>query len=68
MSQTDPLEEILKNENLEKISELIKTLPTIEKLTNKLSELDKRGELDLLLDLADQSLSILDAVQKADLI
>jgi Protein of unknown function (DUF1641). len=64
----DPLETLLKPENLEKLNKIADSLPTIEKLTDKLNEMDKNGQLDFLLNLTDQTLSLLDAVQKADLI
>ncbi|BFH72388.1 DUF1641 domain-containing protein [Sulfurisphaera javensis] len=65
---TDPLEKLTSPENIQRLSKLVDELPTIEKLMDKLSELDKKGELDQLIALTDQALSIIDAVQKADLI
>ncbi|EHP68248.1 Protein of unknown function (DUF1641) [Metallosphaera yellowstonensis MK1] len=67
MSQQDPLEILLKEENLQKITKLLDVLPTVEKITEKLSEMDRRGELDFMLDMLGQVVSIADAVQKADL-
>ncbi|PVU77766.1 DUF1641 domain-containing protein [Saccharolobus islandicus] len=68
ISTVDPLEEILKPENLSRLSKIVDALPTIEKLTDKITEMDKKGQVDFLLSLFDQTVSILDAVQKADLI
>lgn len=68
MAEQDPLEVLLKPENLEKIGKLADALPTIEKLTVKIVDMDKKGQLDFLLNLLDQAVSILDAVQKADLV
>ncbi|WP_338602033.1 DUF1641 domain-containing protein [Sulfolobus tengchongensis] len=64
----DPLEELLKPENLNKLSKIVDALPAIEKVTNKIVEMDKKGQVDFVLSLFDQTISILDAVQKADLI
>ncbi|MCI2414796.1 MAG: DUF1641 domain-containing protein [Candidatus Aramenus sp.] len=64
----DPLEVLLKPENLQKINKFVQALPTVEKLVDKMEELDKKGQLDLVMNLTDQVLSIVDAVQKADLI
>lgn len=66
--EQDPLEALLKPENLEKISKLANALPTVEKLMEKIGDMDKKGQLDFLFSLLDQTVSILDAVQKADLI
>ncbi|MEM0194303.1 MAG: DUF1641 domain-containing protein [Metallosphaera sp.] len=67
MTQQDPLETLLKEENLQKVTRLIDVLPTIEKITDKLNEMDKKGELDFMLDMLSQAVSIADAIQKADL-
>ena len=65
---TDPLEKLTDPQNIQRLSKLIDSLPTLEKLADKMTEMDKKGELDQLLALTDQAMSILDAVQKADLI
>jgi len=65
---TDPLEKLTEPENIQRLSKLVDSLPTLEKLVDKMTEMDKKGELDQLLALADQAMSILDVVQKADLI
>jgi len=65
---TDPLEKLTDPQNIQRLSKLIDSLPALEKLADKMTEMDKKGELDQLLALADQAMSILDAVQKADLI
>jgi len=65
---TDPLEKLTDPQNIQTLSKLIDSLPTLEKLADKMTEMDKKGELDQLLALADQAMSLLDAVQKADLI
>ncbi|WP_236748971.1 DUF1641 domain-containing protein [Acidianus manzaensis] len=68
MSQKeDALDELIKPENLEKLSKLADALPTVEKLMSKLQEMDSKGELDYILNLTDQVISILDLVQKTDL-
>ncbi|MEM0092276.1 MAG: hypothetical protein QXG62_06755, partial [Saccharolobus sp.] len=64
----DPLEELLKPENLNRLSKIVDALPAIEKMTGKLAEMDKRGQVDFILSMLDQTISIIDAVQKADLI
>ncbi|BCU69121.1 DUF1641 domain-containing protein [Stygiolobus caldivivus] len=70
MAQTveDPLEKLATPENIQRLSKLVDTLPTLEKVTSKLTEMDKQGQLDLLMGLLDQTVSLMDAVQKADLI
>ncbi|ARM76659.1 DUF1641 domain-containing protein [Acidianus manzaensis] len=68
MSEQDPLEVLLKPENLDKLTKLADALPTIEKLTEKIVDMDKKGQVDFMLNLLDQTMSILDAVQKADLV
>ncbi|MEM1859122.1 MAG: hypothetical protein QW396_01690, partial [Metallosphaera sp.] len=65
MSQQDPLEILLKEENLQKVTKLMDVLPTFEKVAEKLSEMDKKGELDFMLDMLGQVVSIADAMQKA---
>lgn len=62
------LDELLKPENLERMARLANSLPTVEKLLGKLQEMDQKGELDFLLNLVDQVTSILDLVQKTDLL
>ncbi|EWG07170.1 MAG: hypothetical protein ASUL_06613 [Candidatus Aramenus sulfurataquae] len=64
----DTLEVLLKPENLQKVNKFVQVLPTVEKLVDKMEEWDKKGQLDLVMNLTDQVLSIVDAVQKADLI
>jgi uncharacterized protein YjgD (DUF1641 family) len=64
----DPLEKLTNPENIQKLSKLIDALPALEKVTTKLTEMDKQGQLDLMMGLLDQTVSIVDAVQKADLI
>ncbi len=65
---SDPLE-VLSDEQISKsITELLEGMPSLVKLTSKISEMDKKGQLDVLMSLLDQSASIIDAVQKADLI
>jgi len=64
----DPLEKLTNPENIQKLSKLIDALPALEKVTTKLTEMDKQGQLDLMMGLLDQAVSIVDAVQKADLI
>ncbi|QGR20281.1 DUF1641 domain-containing protein [Stygiolobus azoricus] len=70
MAQTfeDPLEKLTNPENIQRLSKLIDALPALEKVTTKLAEMDKQGQLDLMMGLLDQTVSIIDAVQKADLI
>ncbi|WOE51715.1 hypothetical protein RQ359_001041 [Sulfuracidifex metallicus DSM 6482 = JCM 9184] len=64
----DPLEILSNQETIESLSKLLEGMPSLVKVTSKLSEMDKKGELDVLMGILDQSASILDAVQKADLI
>ena len=65
---TDPLEKLTEPQNIQRLSKLVDSLPIIEKLVDKMNEMDQKGELDQLLSLADQAMSIVDAIQKADLI
>jgi len=67
-SISDPLEKLTEPENIQRLSKLIDSLPTIEKLIDKMNEMDKKGEIDQLFSLIDQAFLIIDAVQKADLI
>jgi uncharacterized protein YjgD (DUF1641 family) len=64
----DPLEKLTNPENIQRLSKLLDALPALEKVTTKLTEMDKQGQLDLMMGLLDQTVSIVDAVQKADLI
>ncbi len=64
----DPIEELLKPENLNRLSKLLDALPAIEKVTDKFVEMDRKGQVDMMMSLFDQTISIIDAVQKADLI
>jgi CMP-N-acetylneuraminic acid synthetase len=64
----DPLEIMSNQETIESLSKLLEGMPSLVKVTSKLSEMDKKGELDVLMGILDQSASVLDAVQKADLI
>ena len=70
MSQsiTDPLEKLTEPQNIQRLSKLVDSLPTIEKLVDVMTEMDKKGELDQILSFADQALDIVDAIQKSDLI
>ncbi|AAY79554.1 DUF1641 domain-containing protein [Sulfolobus acidocaldarius] len=64
----DPLEKLVSPENMQRISKLVDSLSTIEKLTEKLNEMDRKGQLDTMLNMLDQAVEVVDAVQKADLI
>ncbi|AWR98328.1 DUF1641 domain-containing protein [Acidianus sulfidivorans JP7] len=68
MSEQDPLEVLLKPENLDRLTKLADALPTIQKLTEKIVDMDKKGQVDFMLNLLDQTMSILDVVQKTDLV
>jgi len=47
---------------------MAEALPALEKLSNLLTQLDKSGKLDNLLNLMQQGLDLLDAVQRAELV
>jgi len=64
----DPLERILTEDNLSRLAKMVEALPALEKLSNLLTQLDKSGKLDNLLNLMQQGLDLLDAVQRAELV
>ena len=64
----DPLERILTEENLSRLAKMAEALPALEKLSNLLTQLEKSGKLDNLLNLMQQGLDLLDAVQRAELV
>jgi uncharacterized protein YjgD (DUF1641 family) len=64
----DPLERILTEENLSRLAKMTEALPALEKLSNLLTHLEKSGKLDNLLNLIQQGLDLLDAIQRAELI
>ena len=64
----DPLEQILTEDNLSRLAKMAEALPALEKLSNLLTQLDKSGKLDNLLNLMQQGLDLLDAVQRAELV
>ena len=64
----DPLERILTEGNLSRLAKMAEALPALEKLSNLLTQLDKSGKLDNLLNLMQQGLDLLDAVQRAELV
>jgi uncharacterized protein YjgD (DUF1641 family) len=65
---SDPIEKLLEPQTFERLAKLIEASPTLEKIFEKLRELDTRGQLDTLLNIVDQGVSLIDAIQKADLI
>jgi len=64
----DPLERILTEDILSRLAKMVEALPALEKLSNLLTQLDKSGKLDNLLNLMQQGLDLLDAVQRAELV
>jgi len=64
----DPLEKLTAPENIKRITKIIDALPTIEKVTDKVVEMDKKGQIDMLMGMLDQAMGLIDAVQKADLL
>ncbi|MGC9105859.1 MAG: DUF1641 domain-containing protein [Thermoprotei archaeon] len=68
MSMADPLEKLLTEDNLNRLGKLIDALPAVEKLVNVVIDLDKSGKLDNLVNLMQQGLDLLDAVQRAQLV
>ncbi|MFP3261073.1 MAG: DUF1641 domain-containing protein [Sulfolobus sp.] len=64
----DPLEKLTAPENIKRIAKIIDALPTVEKVTDKVVEMDKKGQIDMLMGMLDQAMGLIDAVQKADLL
>ncbi|MEM1626372.1 MAG: DUF1641 domain-containing protein [Sulfolobaceae archaeon] len=64
----DPIEKLLEPQTFEKIGKFIDATPTFEKIVDKLRELDSRGQLDSMLNLIDQAITLIDAIQKSELI
>lgn len=62
------IDAISKPENLQRVSRIINALPAVEKLMNKLSEMDSKGQLDSLLSGLDELVSLIDIIQKGDII
>lgn len=65
---SDPIEKLLEPQTLEKLGKFIDATPTFEKIVDKLRELDTKGQLDSMMNLIDQALTLIDAIQKSDLI
>jgi len=64
----DPLEKLLIPENLKKLGKILDSLSGVEKLMSRLSEMEKMGDLDTLMNLMSQLAALVDAAQKADLL
>ncbi|MCQ4366350.1 MAG: DUF1641 domain-containing protein [Sulfolobales archaeon] len=62
------LDKLLSEDNLSRLAKMVEALPALEKLSNLLTQLDKSGKLDSLLNLMQQGLDLLDAVQRAELV
>ncbi|MCG2870641.1 MAG: DUF1641 domain-containing protein [Sulfolobales archaeon] len=62
------LDKLLSEDNLSRLAKMVEALPALEKLSNLLTQLDKSGKLDNLLNLMQQGLDLLDAVQRAELV
>jgi Protein of unknown function (DUF1641). len=62
------LDKLLSEDNLSRLAKMVEALPALEKLSNLLTQLDKSGRLDNLLNLMQQGLDLLDAVQRAELV
>jgi len=62
------LDKLLSEDNLSRLAKMAEALPALEKLSNLLTQLDKSGKLDNLLNLMQQGLDLLDAVQRAELV
>jgi uncharacterized protein YjgD (DUF1641 family) len=61
------LDKLLSEDNLSRLAKMAEALPALEKLSNLLTQLEKSGKLDNLLNLMQQGLDLLDAVQRAEL-
>ncbi|MCG2883280.1 MAG: DUF1641 domain-containing protein [Sulfolobales archaeon] len=62
------LDKLLSEDNLSRLAKMVEALPALEKLSNLLTQLEKSGKLDNLLNLMQQGLDLLDAVQRAELV
>ncbi|MCQ4345518.1 MAG: DUF1641 domain-containing protein [Sulfolobaceae archaeon] len=62
------LDKLLSEDNLSRLAKMAEALPALEKLSNLLTNLEKSGKLDNLLNLMQQGLDLLDAVQRAELV
>jgi len=62
------LDKLLSEDNLSRLARMAEALPALEKLSNLLTNLEKSGKLDNLLNLMQQGLDLLDAVQRAELV
>jgi len=62
------LDKLLSEDNLSRLAKMAEALPALEKLSNLLTQLEKSGKLDNLLNLMQQGLDLLDAVQRAELV
>jgi len=62
------LDKLLSEDNLSRLAKMAEALPALEKLSNLLTQLEKSGRLDNLLNLMQQGLDLLDAVQRAELV
>jgi|GEM_PF-6260330 len=62
------LDKLLSEDILSRLAKMAEALPALEKLSNLLTQLDKSGKLDNLLNLMQQGLDLLDAVQRAELV
>jgi len=62
------LDKLLSEDNLSRLAKMAEALPALEKLSNLLTQLEKSGKLDNLLNLIQQGLDLLDAIQRAELV
>ena len=68
VAQELDLDKLLSEDNLSRLAKMAEALPALEKLSNLLTQLEKSGKLDNLLNLMQQGLDLLDAVQRAELV
>jgi len=68
VAQELDLDKLLSEDNLSRLAKMAEALPALEKLSNLLTNLEKSGKLDNLLNLMQQGLDLLDAVQRAELV
>jgi Protein of unknown function (DUF1641). len=62
------LDKLLSEDSLSRLARMAEALPALEKLSDLLAHLERSGRLDNLLNLMQQGLDLLDAVQRAELV
>lgn len=66
--EVDPIGKLLEPSNLKVLDKIVNELPALDKVLEWINQMQRDGTLDSALNFMSQALSLLDAVQKSDLV